>query len=195
MKAAVGLGNPDPEYSGTRHNAGFMVLDRVAEECDGSFDRRAHESSVASCEVGEARRTLLLVKPLTYMNRSGEAVRRLVESQGLEGEDLIVVHDDLDLPLGRVKVSFGVGDGGHRGLKSIIAALQSQDFGRVRVGIGRPQGNVDSIQYVLSKFANFEYACRSLDMAAEALVCVVEEGYEKAMTKFNGRRLCSGGDA
>ena len=147
----VGLGNPGPEYAGTRHNAGFMVIDRLlAGFPAGRFEERHTASS--SVWAGKFRgRALLLQKPLTFMNLSGQAVALLARRSGIQPESILVISDDLDLPVGRLRLRNGGADGGHNGLKSIIAELGSSSFRRLRIGIGRPKpGETDSAPHILS---------------------------------------------
>lgn len=182
----VGLGNPGPEYAGTRHNAGFMVVDRLlAGFPAGRFEERHTAGSQVYAGSWKGK-PLLLQKPLTYMNLSGEAVGLLARRLKLEPEEILIVSDDLDLPVGKLRLRQGGSDGGHNGLKSIIAELGSAAFMRLRIGIGRPKpgGTVD---YVLSGFSGedgrvFEL---SLQAAVEAARAVLAGGMARAMNKFN----------
>lgn len=182
----VGLGNPGPEYAGTRHNAGFMVIDRLlAGFPAGRFEERHTASS--SVWAGKFRgRALLLQKPLTFMNLSGEAVALLARRSGIQPESILVISDDLDLPVGRLRLRNGGADGGHNGLKSIIAELGSSSFRRLRIGIGRPKPE-ETVDYVLSKFEGEEERRfeASLAAAAEAVRTVLTGGMARAMNRFN----------
>ena len=182
----VGLGNPGPEYAGTRHNAGFMVIDRLlAGFPAGRFEERHTASS--SVWAGKFRgRALLLQKPLTFMNLSGEAVALLARRSGIQPESILVISDDLDLPVGRLRLRNGGADGGHNGLKSIIAELGSSSFRRLRIGIGRPKPG-ETVDYVLSKFEGEEERRfeASLAAAAEAVRTVLTGGMARAMNRFN----------
>ena len=182
----VGLGNPGPEYAGTRHNAGFMVLDRLlAGFPAGRFEERHTASS--SVWAGKFRgRALLLQKPLTFMNLSGQAVALLARRSGIQPESILVISDDLDLPVGRLRLRNGGADGGHNGLKSIIAELGSSSFRRLRIGIGRPKPG-ETVDYVLSKFEGEEERRfeASLAAAAEAVRTVLTGGMARAMNRFN----------
>lgn len=182
----VGLGNPGPEYAGTRHNAGFMVIDRLLAGLPaGRFEERHTASS--SVWAGKFRgRALLLQKPLTFMNLSGQAVALLARRSGIQPESILVISDDLDLPVGRLRLRNGGADGGHNGLKSIIAELGSSSFRRLRIGIGRPKPG-ETVDYVLSKFEGEEERRfeASLAAAAEAVRTVLTGGMARAMNRFN----------
>lgn len=182
----VGLGNPGPEYAGTRHNAGFMVVDRLlAGFPAGRFEERHTASS--SVWAGRFRgRALLLQKPLTFMNLSGQAVALLARRCEITPESILVISDDLDLPVGRLRLRNGGADGGHNGLKSIIAELGSASFRRLRIGIGRPKPG-ETVDYVLSKFEGEEERRfdASLAAAVEAVRAVLAGGMARAMNRFN----------
>lgn len=182
----VGLGNPGPEYAGTRHNAGFMVIDRLlAGFPAGRFEER-HTASSSVWAGKFRRRALLLQKPLTFMNLSGQAVALLARRSGIQPESILVISDDLDLPVGRLRLRNGGADGGHNGLKSIIAELGSSSFRRLRIGIGRPKPG-ETVDYVLSKFEGEEERRfeASLAAAAEAVRTVLTGGMARAMNRFN----------
>lgn len=183
MKLIVGLGNPGREYQGTRHNIGFMVLDILA---------RAHGISVKSrrnkAHVGEGvieNQKVVLAKPLTYMNLSGEAVGGLMRRYRLKPADLIVVSDDVDLPLGRIRIRASGSAGGHKGLRSIIHSLGTQEFARIRVGIGSPDREM--VDYVLSRFHRKErdVVKEVVGRSADAVQMILAEGIEQAMNRFN----------
>ena len=180
----VGLGNPGPGYARTRHNAGFMVLDRLAEAEGLAFRTRGE---VAIAEWGQG----WLMKPLTYMNRSGLAVAPFVRKKGIPLERLLVVHDDLDLPLGRLRLKRGGSAGGQRGVASIIEALGDDGFDRLRIGIGRPPPGEDPVDWVLSPFRPDERPVleRVLKAAADAVRTWREEGLLAAQNRFNGLDL------
>ncbi len=181
----VGLGNPGGRYAGTRHNVGWAVVDVLARRLRSRWRRAGFPAEVAEGELGGRR--VVLVKPLTYMNRSGEAVAAALRRYGAEG-GVILVHDDLDLPPGRVRVRPGGGAGGHRGVLSVQAALGTEEVGRVRVGIGRPPAGVDPADYVLAPFAPEEEAAvgEAVERAAAAVETLLRDGYEVAMNRFNG---------
>jgi len=180
----VGLGNPGPGYAKTRHNAGFMVLDRLAEE-EGLVFREKNDALLAEWDRG------WLLKPLTYMNLSGRAVAPFVRKKGIPLNRLLVVHDDMDLPLGRIRLKRGGSSGGQRGVASIIEALGDPGFDRLRIGIGRPPPGVDPVRYVLSPFTPEERRTleRVLEAATEAVRVWKEEGLSAAQSRFNGLDL------
>lgn len=182
MRAIIGLGNPGPEYAKTRHNLGFRALDRLADRWQTKLSRRAFLSL-----VGEAQwrgEKMLLVQPQTYMNRSGEAVARIRDFYHLDLDALIVIHDDLDLPFGRVRMKRGGGGaGGNRGIASLIEALGSKDFLRIKIGIGRPPGRHDPANFVVQPFTPQEEAfiVPTLDRVLDAVEVLLAHGVEKAM--------------
>ena len=183
-KLIVGLGNPGRKYAHHRHNVGFQCLDRLAKAHDLSFNRRRAKASLASGKIANVG--VVLAKPLTYMNLSGQAVRQLVSFYKLPLEDVLVICDDLDLPLGTIRLRPEGGSGGHKGMRSIIEALGSQAFPRLRVGIGRPPGD-DAVSYVLNDFTADEQI--TLESVYEKVVAAVElflrEGIEAAMNEYN----------
>lgn len=187
MKLVVGLGNPGLQYAVTRHNAGFMAVDLVAEYLKTRVDRSFQRALVGQ---GIYRgQKVILAKPQTYMNLSGEAVSRLLRWYKLEPSDLTVIYDDLDLEPGRLRIRARGGTGGHRGLTSIIGILGTGDFVRVRVGIGRPPVNGPEVpDWVLSRPAPGEEEAikSSLGMVPEVVCEIIERGPESAMNKFNG---------
>jgi peptidyl-tRNA hydrolase, PTH1 family len=184
----VGLGNPGPEYRSTRHNVGFRVLDLLGERHRiriQQFERRAlvGYGSIDQVRVG-------LVQPQTYMNLSGESVAPLLRQHNLQPADLIVVVDEVNLPVGRVRVRPEGSAGGHNGLKSLIQHLRTDAFPRVRLGVGGPPQGGDLVQHVLSGFGrdDQEPLARGLDEAADAVECILAEGLEAAMNRFNPAR-------
>jgi PTH1 family peptidyl-tRNA hydrolase len=183
-KLIVGLGNPGRKYAHNRHNVGFQCLDRLAQAHGLSFTQRRVKASLALGKIADVR--VVLARPLIYMNLSGQAVRPLVSFYKLSLEDILVIHDDLDLPLGTTRLRPEGGSGGHKGMRSIIEALGSQAFPRLRVGIGRPPGN-DAVSYVLSDFTADEQI--TLESVYERVVAAVElflrEGIEAAMNAYN----------
>lgn len=186
MRVIVGLGNPGPEYQRTRHNIGFWVVDLLAERWSTKLSRRAFQALVGDAQWRGEK--IVLVQPQTYMNRSGEAVAKICNFYHLDLTNLIVVHDDLDLPLGRLRIKRGGGGaGGNRGIISIIETLGSKDFTRVKIGIGRPQGRRDPAQFVLQPFTTQEEAfiLPAVDRAASAVETILLEGVDKAMTLFH----------
>jgi len=191
MRLIVGLGNPGPRYRDTRHNVGFRVIDRLAERWEIAVGGRRHQAEVGGGSVAGER--VVLAKPQTYMNLSGEAVVRLRRAFGVAAPDVVAVYDDLDLPVGRVRVRADGGAGGHKGVASLIAVI-GRGFPRVRVGVGRPPAGVDPVTYVLEPFASAErpVMATAIEHAVEAVECLLREGVERAMNTFNRRREDSG---
>ncbi len=181
----VGLGNPGPEYARSRHNIGFLCLDALAQRYDGQIRHRAARSLLDRVRVGD--REIILAKPQTMMNLSGAAVRALREKYGVALERLAVIHDDLDLPFGRLRVRRDGSAAGHHGVESIIGALASRDFMRFRVGIDRPVG--EGMDYVLGAFteAEREQLPGVVARVGDAILFALEHGIERAMTEFNKR--------
>ena len=183
----VGLGNPGSRYAGTRHNVGFEVLDHLATG-EGLAFKRSWRLRSLSCILPVCDRDLLLVKPQGYMNRSGETAGRL-RRRGLDAEEILVVVDDVDLPLGRVRLRQRGGAGGHNGLRSIIDALGGEGFPRLRIGVGGRAGGEALVGHVLSRFspAERETMREVIPMAADAVLRAVECGVEMAMNQYNAR--------
>lgn len=171
----VGLGNPGPEYALTRHNVGFWALDRVSQANRIPVRTSRHHSLMGSGSIGGWR--VVLAKPQTYMNLSGKAVEALLRAEGLGPESLIVLHDDMDIFLGRVKLSTTGGDAGHNGIGSIIETLGTQEFRRLRIGLGRPPKDVDGADWVLTPFLESEREAveEAVALAAERAVAIVCE--------------------
>jgi len=182
MHHIIGLGNPGPRYASNRHNVGFMFLDRYAQRagCTSSFVR---ETNYELLECGNVK----LVRPLTYMNVSGLAVKALVEKYGVSVDDIIVVYDDFDLPLGKIRIRQKGSAGGHNGLKSIIETLKTDQFIRIRIGIGPKPEGVDLAQFVLTDFSDQERVVldKVLDVAVQAVQTILSEGVQKAMSLYN----------
>lgn len=187
MKLVVGLGNPGPEYARTRHNVGYLVADRLACTLGAGFDQRKFAAELAEARSGHEK--VWIMKPRTYMNHSGEAVGAALRFWRLGLDDLVVVHDDLELDPFRVQVKVGGGHGGNNGVKSVNAHVGSPEYARVRFGIGRPPERMDPADWVLGRFAKAEEAevegC--VDRAAEAARLCVELGPAKAMNQVNRR--------
>ena len=182
IRLIAGLGNPGRQYAHTRHNVGFDVLDIFAKRRKVRILGRQHRALVGQFErLGEE---ILLVKPQTFMNESGAAVAAIVRKHHLEPGDILVIHDDLDLPLGRLRIRTSGSSGGHKGMKSIIQHLGSTDFPRMRIGIGR---GGEAIDHVLSRFNRRDRAIidPALDAAANALETILNDGIEAAMNEFN----------
>jgi PTH1 family peptidyl-tRNA hydrolase len=196
MKLIVGLGNPGREYAGSPHNAGFVCVNHFARQYKIRFDK---SEGLARTGRGQVEGIdLVVARPQTYMNRSGESVSRLVKKYKVDLQDLLVIYDDMDLPLGKIRVRPDGSSGGHNGIKSIIASLGSQDFPRLRVGIGRPKDaegfprtvNGKIINYLLGELSDEEKTAINnvLPAVSEAILCVITEGVTEAMNRFNNNK-------
>jgi len=192
MKLIVGLGNPGRQYAYNRHNTGFHVIDTLAERHNVSIKKNAFKSIIGLSEISGD--TVLLAKPKTFVNASGKAVAAMMDEFKVKPGDLIIVYDDLDMPLGRIRVRPNGSSGGHNGLKSIIASIGSSDFARVKIGIGRPDegsgeraSEEEIVEYVLSDFTRDEMMKMLVAFrnAAAAVETILAEGTEAAMNKFN----------
>ena len=182
----VGLGNPGGEYEATRHNAGFIVIDMLAEECSCAVTKLKFKSLYGTAQIGDKK--CILMKPQTYMNNSGEAVRDAAAFYKVPAERIIVVSDDISLDVGKLRIKRKGSDGGHNGLKSIIYQIQSDNFARIKMGVGKkPHPEYDLAAWVLSRFKNDEV--ESLKSAAknacDAIKLIVGEKIDMAMNKFN----------
>jgi PTH1 family peptidyl-tRNA hydrolase len=182
----VGLGNPGREHRHSRHNVGFMLVERLAHELGLAFARRQAKAHVASGRLG--RRKVVLAKPQTYMNLSGESVAPLARFFRVEAGNLLVICDDLDLPLGTLRLRPGGGSAGHNGLRSIMQLLGRKDFPRLRIGIGRPPGRMDPADYVLQDFDEADRTLleETLERADAAVRLFGSDGIEAAMSRYNG---------
>jgi len=191
VKLIIGLGNPGRLYANNRHNVGFMCLNHFARTQGIRFDKKQGQARIGSGEVAGSQ--VVLAKPQTYMNLSGQSVSRLVKRFNINLSDLLVIYDDLDLPLGKIRIRRGGSSGGHKGIGSIITELGSQDFHRLRVGISRPvedAGGIsefDIIAYVLSDFTAEEkqVVTQVVPRVSEAILCLLSEGLATAMNKYN----------
>lgn len=185
----VGLGNPGDGYAATRHNIGFQVANRLAKRARLDFDKKAADARIAEGSLGQTR--IAVAKPQTFMNDSGRAVRRLLDRYRIEPSRLVVVYDDVDLPLGKIRVRAAGGPGTHNGMRSVVAALGTEGFPRVRCGIApaEPAAEVpDMTEYVLEPFAadEREQAEAVTARAAEAVEVLIRDGISRAMDSFNG---------
>lgn len=181
----AGLGNPGPRYQNTRHNVGFMVVDRIARRYDISLTEKKHDSLVGTGFIEDFR--VILAKPQKYMNLSGPPVARLATYAGLEPDRIIVIHDDIDIIFGKFKIKTKGGHGGHNGLRSIVAAIGTGDFPRIRIGIGRPDTTADVTDHVLGRF-NAEEALMIapvLECAEDAVRTILCRGLTEAMNQFH----------
>ena len=187
MKLIVGLGNPGFEYHLTPHNVGFMAIDRLAETCGKELSRREAQALTAQTEL--AGEPVVLAKPQTYMNLSGLAVGRLLQNYELAPRDLLVIVDEIELPLGMIRIRPRGSAGGHNGLKSIIGTLESQEFTRLRVGVQPGRQVEDYVSYLLRPFrsAETEIVAAALELANEAVRFLISEGVQKAMNRYNRR--------
>jgi PTH1 family peptidyl-tRNA hydrolase len=191
LRMVVGLGNPGPEYARNRHNAGFQVVDVLAERhhlaWDG-FQKRSRTTNGKIVLPGGQIVRVLLAKPMTYMNASGESVGPLASWYKVAPENMLVVCDDLDLPIGRIRLRSGGGSGGQRGMQSIIRSISSESFPRLRVGIGRPPGQMDPADYVLQNFSTAQEEEMQIvrQRAADAIELWLAEGIDAAMNRCNG---------
>lgn len=185
MYIITGLGNPGQKYKSTRHNVGFMALDKIAKKLSVKVSKVKFKGLFGSTNYKGEK--VLLLKPHTYMNRSGEGVKDIISFYKIPPENLIVIYDDMDLPLGKIRVRPKGSSAGHNGIKSIIYQLSSENFARVRIGIGKPPENFETANYVLGKFNDTEKEIieKAIDAAADAALVIVEKGIQDAMNRFN----------
>ncbi len=189
MKMFAGLGNPGAEYAATRHNVGFMLADALAARWDAAGWRTKQDALVAEARLGAEK--ILLVKPLTYMNESGRAIGPLLSWYKLAPEDLIVAHDDMDLPVGMIRLRKKGSAGGHNGMKSILYHVQDENFPRVRIGVGHPvHGRDQVIRHVLSPFSaeDAQKIREAIEYLLPAVECIIAEGIDLAMNKYNPKK-------
>jgi PTH1 family peptidyl-tRNA hydrolase len=181
----VGLGNPGGEYRLTRHNIGFMVVERLCTAHRIPLDHKRFDCLYGIGAV--ATKTAGLVQPQAFMNRSGPPVLRLMSVYGISSRNLLIIHDDIDIAFGRLKIKEKGGHGGHNGVKSLMGAMGTGDFSRLRIGVGRPEGGGDVIQYVLEPFSADEHERLDaiLDHAAQAVVTILSHGANVGMNRFN----------
>jgi PTH1 family peptidyl-tRNA hydrolase len=187
MFLIAGLGNPGKEYENTRHNVGFLTVDKIAENVGVKISKKGFQSLY---NLGEFENNkVLLLKPQTYMNNSGNALREAKDFYKIDMDKIIVVHDEMDLPLGRIKLKKDGGSAGHNGIKSIIANIGSDDFSRVRIGVGKPYDKNNVIKHVLSVFSKEERQKlpEVIESARDCVFEIIISGIEKAMNKFNIR--------
>lgn len=188
MKIIVGLGNPGNEYAKTRHNVGFMLIDALADNLNITLWKDKFNAQIAEGRIGTEK--ILLVKPQTYMNNSGEAVGPLMRWYKLEPEDIIVAHDDMDIPAGTVRIRKKGSSGGHNGIKSLIAHLGSENFARIRLGIGRPLPGWSVVKHVLALFPAEDRieVDKAIDYLIPAVKCIITDGLDIAMNKYNPKK-------
>ena len=188
MKMIAGLGNPGSEYARTKHNVGFMFLDALAEKLGADNWKTKYDALVAEARIGTEK--VLLVKPLTYMNESGRAVGPLMSWYKLAPEDLIVVHDDMDIPAGTIRIRRKGSAGGHNGMKSILYHVGDENFPRLRIGIGRPLPGWTVVKHVLAPFSEEDVPKirEAIAYLLPALECVVTDGVDLAMNRYNPKK-------
>lgn len=181
----VGLGNPGREYAQTRHNIGFLVVDRLAEKYGISVSRRKFQNLFGKGKIHSAE--VILAKPMAYMNRSGPPVRQLTSYFDLTTQRMLIIHDDIDIETGRIKIKSKGGHGGHNGLKSLIDAFGTSDFPRLRIGIGRPEGPIEVTDHVLGRIPTDEWRIFEpiLDTAEDAVITILDKGILQSMNQFN----------
>lgn len=185
MVVIVGLGNPGNKYDETRHNAGFMVIDNLAQKLGIKMEKNAFKGIIGSGKIGEEK--VILVKPQTYMNLSGECVSEVINFYKLSPENLIVAYDDIDIKLGKIKIRPFGSAGTHNGMRNIISLIGSENFVRIRIGTDKPTDGIDLADYVLMKFKSEEKIVinEAVENASKAIIEIVENGCQKAMNLYN----------
>ena len=187
LRVIVGLGNPGPEHQVTRHNAGFWFVDVLARRHGGEFrDYRKYSGETARINIGSSE--LILLKPTTYMNRSGLSIRQISDFFKIAPADILVAHDEMDLPVGSIRLKHGGGHGGHNGLRDTIAHI-GESFWRLRLGVGHPGNKAEVIDYVLTRAprAEEDLILEAVNSAADSMPVILEQGAERAMTKLHSR--------
>lgn len=187
MKVIAGLGNPGKKYENTRHNMGFLVLDRLSEKCGIKINRIKHKALVGDGRI--AGEKVMLVKPQTYMNLSGESIREVVNYYNVPVEDLIVIYDDMDLEPGALRIRKKGSAGSHNGMKNIVYLLQDDNFPRMRVGIGKNNG-LDWKDFVMGSVgeADMKAINEAIDTAVDAIYCIIENDIDLAMNRYNTKK-------
>lgn len=183
----AGLGNPGPGYAGNRHNVGQMVLDELAQRAGSKFKTHPSRAQIIQGRLGVGGPRVVLAKPMTYMNVSGAPVGKLAKFFNIDVQHLIVVHDEIDIPFDTIKLKRGGGEGGHNGLRDISKVMGSKDYLRVRTGVGRPPGRMDTADWVLQDFSKAERQTLPMlvDSAADAVEFLIAHGLEAAQAKFH----------
>jgi PTH1 family peptidyl-tRNA hydrolase len=189
LRLVVGLGNPGNKYEDTRHNAGFMVADKIAQDFKISFNKTKFDTLFGRGFIEDV--DVLLAKPMAFMNRSGPPLQKLAHYFQIPGEDMLVIHDDIDLAFGRLKIKEKGGHGGHNGIRSIMDAFGGGDFSRLRIGVGRSAAGENVTEHVLGRFsaAKGEMVVRIISAARDAVVTVLGEGMKVGMNAFNRKDL------
>jgi peptidyl-tRNA hydrolase, PTH1 family len=185
MKLIVGLGNPGEKYLLTRHNVGFRAIFSLAKTYNISSTFYRHKSLLAEGDIFGHK--LILAQPLIFMNKSGEAVKLLKDFYQLSENDIIIIYDDLDIPPGKIRIKIKGSSGGHNGIKSIIESLNTRDFPRIRIGIGRPPEGIEAINYVLGYFTTEEDKLieESVKRIQDVVELILKDGFQEAMNKYN----------
>jgi len=185
MYLIVGLGNPEPEYARTRHNMGFDVINKIARKYNIELSR-SNYNAIYGTGIIEGKK-VILIKPQTFMNLSGESVKKYVDFYKVPLEDVLVIYDDMDTDIGTIRVRTKGNAGSHNGMKSMINELNSVEFPRIRVGVGRPKDEFDKIDYVIGQVTDEEYAelQKGQDKAVDATICYIKDGIDSAMNRFN----------
>ncbi|WP_069789899.1 aminoacyl-tRNA hydrolase [Cyanobacterium sp. IPPAS B-1200] len=183
----VGLGNPESKYDKTRHNIGFEIVDYLADKWGFSWQKNSKFNALFCEGIAPHRQKVRLLKPLTYMNRSGQSVRAVIDWYKLSLDDLLIVYDDMDIPLGKIRLRLSGSAGGHNGMKSIISHVGGQKFPRCRIGIGKSEGKKETIGHVLGKFSSSEAPIIQdlMDVTQSAIELSLKDGIEKAMSLYN----------
>ncbi|MBW2012878.1 MAG: aminoacyl-tRNA hydrolase [Deltaproteobacteria bacterium] len=189
IRLVVGLGNPGNTYKNTRHNVGFMVVDQISEVFSIAFVKQKFDTIFARGSIDGVE--VILAKPMAFMNRSGPQVQKIAGYYRILSEDMLVVHDDIDLAFGRIKIKEKGGDGGHKGVRSIIDAFGGGNFIRLRIGVGRPEAGISAADYVLGKFTIKEKNLlhRIITEARDAVVTILCKGAKEGMNRFNNKRI------
>ena len=185
MYVVVGLGNPGKQYENTRHNVGFNVIDILAKEYDISVTKIKHKALIGEGRIGSEK--VLLVKPQTYMNLSGESIKEAMAFYKIKSENIIVIYDDIDIEPGIIKIRKKGGPGGHNGMKSVISEIDTQNFPRIRIGIGKPENKGQLIEYVIGKMPQTDKDIleKATILGKEAILEIIKNGVDIAMNKFN----------
>ena len=187
--AVCGLGNPGLKYKGTRHNVGFDTVDYMAAVTGTKIKKVKHKAVIGECLLRDSMKKVIFVKPQTFMNLSGESIAEIVDWYDIDLKNLIVIYDDVDLPLGKMRIRAGGSSGSHNGMKNIIYMLEENRFPRVRIGVDRQPENMDLASYVLSKFDKSERKIvnGTIEKAKDAVLEIIKSGVERAMNRFNER--------
>ena len=188
MYLIAGLGNPTLQYAGTRHNIGFDTITRICDDNNIMLTSKKHKALIGQGILGGEK--VILAQPQTYMNNSGESVAEIARYYKLAPDNIIIIYDDISLPVGQLRIRGKGSAGGHNGIKSIIKCLGSENFLRIKIGVGEKPDNRDLADYVLSRFSNEDNVIirEALGEAAKACECIISQGMQSAMNKYNGKR-------